>query len=204
MTVTNGYTDLPTLSAFINVDDSDLDLQLEAAINVASRQIDAHCGRRFWQDSVVVNRQYRADDRYILHVDDISTLTGLIVAIDDDDDGTFETTLTINTDFIVAPYNAGDEVPVRPYDALELVDNYTWPTSYRRPGVQVTAQFGWPVVPDAVKQACLIQAKNIYKASVGSIAGYQVAGDSGIVVRSPNLDFMAMALLEDFRAGWVG
>ena len=204
MTVVNGYTDVATLASFISVNDSDLDLELESAINAASRQIDAHCGRRFWQDSTVKVREYRADDRYILHVDDISTATGLIIKLDTDDDDVFETTVTINTDFVLAPYNAAEEVPVRPYTAIELVDNYTFPTNYRRPGVQVTAKFGWPAVPDAVKQACLIQAKNIYKASVGSIAGYQVAGDTGIVVRSPNLDFMAMSLLEDFRRGWVG
>jgi hypothetical protein len=46
MPVTNGYTDVALLASFLDINDGDEDVELEAAINAASRQIDAHCGRR--------------------------------------------------------------------------------------------------------------------------------------------------------------
>lgn len=202
--VINGYTDVLTLATFIGVDDADLDTELTAAINAASRQIDAHCGRRFWQDSEVKTRQFYADDYYCVDVDDISTTTGLVVKIDTGDDGTFSTTLTETTDFILHPLNAADETPVWPYDSIVMTDTYTFPMNSRRPGVQVTAQFGWPAIPDDVTQACLIQSKNLYKAASGTFSGFQLSSEAGIVMRTPGLDGVAAALLERYRKGLVG
>ena len=115
MALTNAYATLAELKAESNIGaaDTSYDTKLELALNAASRQIDGYCGgRRFWQDSTVVTRQFFADDSLTCMVDDISTTTGLVVAVDNDDDGTFETTLTINTDFIVLPLNAEDKYPV--------------------------------------------------------------------------------------------
>lgn len=205
MTITNGYTTLDAVLAELGISDADDDVRIDAAINAASRQIDAHCGRRFWQDSEVKVREYHADDAYHVEVDDISTTTGLIVAIDEADDGTFSTTLTSGTDFVLHPLNAADEVPVRPYDVIVMTDTYTFPmSSSRRPGVRVTAKFGWPAVPDDVAQACLIQAKNIYKASSGTFSGFQLSNETGIVMRTPGMDYVAAALLAPYRKVVVG
>ena len=209
MTITNGYATTVQLKAELNIPSSDTedDIRVDAAINGASRQIDAFCGRKFWQDGSVVDRQFFADDLYELCGFDISTTTGLVVKIDDDDDGTYETTLTINTDFIVQPVNAADEYPVWPYTSLKILTtgSYLWPLQTSgRPGVQISAKFGWPVVPAVVAQACLIQAKNLFKATSGTFAGYQLASDAGIALRIPGLDFVAAALLDEFRTERVG
>lgn len=205
MTIVNGYATLPDLAAELGIQDADDDTRLDAAINAASRQIDAHTGRRFWQDATVKIREYHADDYYYAEVDDISTTTGLVVKIDTGDDGTFATTLTETTDFILHPLNAADETPVWPYDRIVLTDTHVFPVkTSRRPGLQVTARFGWPAVPDEVRQACLIQAKNLYKATSGTFSGFQLSNEAGIVMRTPGLDAVALALLERFRKVLAG
>jgi hypothetical protein len=202
VTITNGYASLSALRAELNVTDAELDTRLEAAIGAASRQIDGWCGRRFWQDGSVVAREFYADDYRTVCPGDISTTTGLIVKVDTADDGTFATTLTINTHFLVRPLNAADEVPVWPYTEIVLTDDTsTWfvqSASYR-PNVQITAKFGWPAVPSDVTQACLIQAKNLYKATSGTFSGFQIASGDGIVMRTPGMDGVAAMLLERYR-----
>lgn len=203
MAVTNGYVATRTLAEELGIADEEDDPRLEAAIASASRQIDAHCGRRFWQDATVVARTYYAVDRTWLPVDDISTVTGLIVKIDEDDDGVYETTLTQTTDFLLGPANAALETPVRPYEEITLVDNYYWPQT-RRPGVQVTAKFGWPAIPDDVVTACTIQAKNLYKVTGAGVFGSMQLSVDGIPMRIPGLDYVARALLESFRRDVIG
>ena len=204
MTLTNCYATLDELSDVLGIEDADGDARMEAALNAASRQIDAHTGRRFWQDATVVTRTYHADDEYFVEVDDISTTTGLIVKTDTTADGTFATTLTITTDFVLGPLNAANEVPARPFENITAVGNYSFPMVNRRAGVSVTAKFGWAAVPDDVAQACLVQAKNLYKAPAGTLAGYQMSSGDGIVTRIPGLDGVAIALLERYRRVRVG
>lgn len=200
MAVTNGYTTTQTLAETLGINDTEDDFRLEAAINAASRQIDAHCGRRFWQDSEVKTRVYRAQDRMYVTVDDISTTAGLVVKLDEDDDGVYEITLTETTDFVLLPFNAADEVPAWPYSEVRLVDNYMFPLYQSgRPTLEVTARFGWPAVPDDVTQACIIQARNQFKAPSGTLTGYQLSVETGVAVRTPTMDPMAMALLQPYR-----
>lgn len=210
MAVVNGYAELDRLKAQmrIPINDTDDDDRMELSIAAASRQIDAHCGRRFWQDSTVVDRQFYADNSRICHIDDVSTLTGLIVKVDDDDDGTFETTLTITTNFILRPLNAADMVPVHPWNELVLVDSngaVSFPVhGTGRPGVQVTARFGWPAVPDDVTKACLVQAGLLFKADDASLGAIQFA-DAGVALRMQNrLHPVAEALLEPYCKARVG
>lgn len=177
---------------------------MEQSINAASREIDGWCGRRFWQDSTVAAREFYADDARCCHVDDISTVTGLVVKIDEDADGTFETTLTITTDFVLLPSNAADESPARPYTEIRLVDNYSFPVPGNgRPGVQVTAKFGWPAVPDDVTKACLVQATDLFKAkdAVFAIAGGAELGQLRV---TSGLNRIAKALLAPYRLPAVG
>ncbi len=203
MTITNGYTDLTSVKAAIGIAASDTadDTPLEAAVEAASRQIDAHVGkgRKFWQDGTVVARVYYPCDPLICFVDDISTTTGLIVKTDNDGDGTFETTLTIDTDFMVWPRNAAAEYPARPWQAIRLVNtsNSFVQTTTGRPSVQVTAKFGWAAVPRAVERACVMQARAIFKAP-DTTFGVFAAGLDGQARNIPALDPVARALLEDF------
>ena len=104
MAITNGYCTLAEIKAFVNIVDSNDNDELEDAVNSASRQIDAYCGRKFYADGATSAKVYRTRNPYMVVVDDISTSTGLVLKYDDSDDGTYETTVA-STDFILLPLN---------------------------------------------------------------------------------------------------
>lgn len=202
MTIENGFTTLAALKAALGIADTVDDTALELSIEAASRQIENHCGkgRKFWQDATVVARKYFPQLSNMLYVDDISTVTGLLVKVDTSDNGTFDTSLTITTDFDVHPVNAAAESPVRPFDSIRLLDGTV--SSFTalgsgRPSVQVTAKFGWTVVPDQVERACVFQAKNIFKAPDTMYGSFQLAAE-GSALKVPSMDPLARALLESF------
>lgn len=141
------------------------------AINAASREIDNTCSgdiprsRRFWQDSAVQTRTYLCEDSAFVYIDDISTTTGLIVKTDENDDGVYETTWTINTDFALWPLNAANDA-TEPYAFWKIValggnSSKAFPTYERRAGLQVTAKFGWPTVPKQIEEACILRSISI-------------------------------------------
>ena len=79
----------------------------------------------------------------------------------------------------------------RPFTQLTMVSNTeSWPifpgltSNGLRPGVQVTARWGWPSVPDDLNMACLILTADLYKRkdAPGGILGL---GDLGVVRMSP-------------------
>lgn len=204
MAITNGLATLNEFKAVLGIDQDDTtdDDELEDCIETASRDVEAYCGRgrKFWQDSTVVDRKYFPTNSHCLYVDDISTTTGLIVKVDQDDDGTFETTLTIDTDFQVHPVNAAAEFPVRPWTRIVLLDGTLagWNRlSSGRPYVQVTAKFGWSAVPEAVKRATLLQAKTLFKADDTTFGTFQI-GIEGAARNVPRMDPVAAARLEPF------
>lgn len=202
MSITNGYCDLPEIKQSLTINDEGDNPELELSVEVASRQIDNQCGpgRRFWQDSTVVARTYYPSEARRVFVDDISTTTGLIVKVDENDDGTFETTLTINTDFIVEPVNAAAQFPVEPYTSIRLLDGALSSfsaLSSGRPSVQVTAKFGWVTVPQAIKRATILQARQVFKAIQTQNGLLQQTVD-GSVVRMPVIDPIARLSIEPF------
>jgi hypothetical protein len=209
MAIVNGYATLTqlrsALGTYATADTTD-DAKIELAVEAASRQIDAKLGYRLWQDGTVKTREFYADSPSCCEIPDgISTTTGLIVKTDEDGDGTFETTLTISTDFILLPANAADDTPVRPYTEIRAVENYSFPRlSNGRPGVQVTAQFGWPAVPDWAEQACIIQAIQLFKAKDAPF-GVVTFGDMGGGLRAGRgLNPFADALVDPHALPSVG
>ena len=185
MAITNGYTTLAAMKTFLSITDSADDTILESFIESASRSIDRIANRRFYADAAASARKYRAYNDLFVYVDDISSTTGLVVKIDDDGDGTFETTLTINTDFLVEPLTAASKD--RPFTQLTIVNTtFSWPifpglfSNGLRPGVEVTAKYGWPAVPDDIETATQILTADLYKRkdSPGGILGL---GDLGAV-----------------------
>ena len=189
MAITNGYTTLTAMKTFLSIADNSDDTLLEGMVEAASRSIDRIANRRFYLDSTASARQYRAYNEVIAYVDDIGTTSGLLVALDEDGDGVFETSLTLNTDYLLDPLTASSLG--RPFTQLTIVNTtYTWPvfpgifSNGLRPGVQVTARWGWPSVPDDIETACQILTADLYKRkdSPGGILGL---GDLGAIRMSP-------------------
>jgi len=189
MAITNGYATLTEIKTFLSISDNVDDTLLESMVEAASRSIDRIANRRFYLDANASARAYRVSSPVILYTDDIGTTSGLIVKLDEDGDGTFETTLTLNTDYIMDPLTALDLG--RPYTQVTMVTTSEsfpiFPGLFQnglRPGVQVTARWGWPSVPDDINQACLILTADLYKRkdSPGGILGL---GDLGAIRMSP-------------------
>lgn len=209
---TNAYCTLAELKAELHLEDTDDDSLLTIAINAASRQIDGHCGWRFWQDATVQARKFHAHNpRSVYLVDDdagdgISTADGLIVKVDTDGDGVFETTLTLDSDFFLEPANAQSRSPAWPYTELHITPTGAasyFPCWWGRPGVQITAKFGWPAVPDDITKACLVQAGQLYKAK-DTPFGVAGVADLGVLRIRERLHPIASALLAPYRKPAVG
>lgn len=189
MAISNGYATLAQAKAFLSITDSVDDTLLESFVEAASRSIDRIANRRFYADTSASARQYRVSSPIILFTDDISSTTGLIVATDEDGDGTFETTLVLNTDYVMDPLTAPSLS--RPFTQVTVVSNTnTFPifpglfSNGMRPGVQVTAKWGWPAIPDDIETACLILTGDLYKRkdSPGGVLGL---GDLGAIRMTP-------------------
>ena len=189
MAITNGYATLAQAKTFLSIIDSVDDTLLESLIESASRSIDRIANRRFYIDAAASARKYRASSPVFLFTDDISGTTGLIVKIDEDGDGIFETTLTLNSDYVMDPLTAPSLN--RPFTQITIVSNInTFPifpglfSNGLRPGIEVTAKWGWPAVPDDIETACLILTADLYKRkdSPGGVLGL---GDLGAIRMSP-------------------
>lgn len=210
MTVTNGYTTeaellrymLPSGYSADTIDNNEID----AAINGASREIDGYCNTRFWKDGTVVARTFMPDSLTVLELGDdpfcpgIADTAGLIIRTDASGDGVFETTWA-STDFQLLPQNAAYAYPeARPWTTVRAVGTRTFPWLVntwltRLDRVQITALWGWPAVPDAVHQACLILASRLYKRR-DSIQG--IAADVGMYLGSKQ-DPDVTRLLQPYR-----
>ena len=200
MAISNGYTTLATFQAYTGMSTvtADETINIEKAIESASRSIDRMTNRRFWADATATARQYRATDFYRLFVDDISSTTGLLVKTDTGGDGTYETTLTFNVDYILDPINAPQQE--RPFTVVTMVGTTLFPSPINlRPGIQVTAKFGWynGTPPDDVEEACLILSTDLVKraSSVGGVLGLSELG----AIRMSPLGRDVQAMVRPYR-----
>lgn len=200
MTIINGYCSTSEFKAALGIDETDDadDDPIDAAITAASRHLEQHAGRgrKWWRDPTAVARFFYPSEAHRVWVNDIGATTDLAVAVDTAGDGTYSTTLTINTGFILEPVNATADGAA--WTSLRRVDGGQWPYSpYGRPTVRVTAQYGWPSVPAQIKQACILQAKALYKSPDTNFGVFQTSID-GFSRTVPALDPMARAQLEGF------
>lgn len=193
MTITNGYCTLAELKSVMRIVDNVDDTMLEARITEASRVIDQHCDRRFYADANATARLYAPMTPETVFVDDISTLTGLVIKTDTAGDGSYATTLTA-TQYQLEPLNAlAKGSPIRQILAIGTM----FPTAAAPAGVQVTAKWGWPAVPEPVRSACIILAGRLVKRG-DSLLGVAGFGDLGaITVRTIDPDVQRM--LQPYR-----
>lgn len=90
-----------------------------------------------------VNRSPHGGGSRSLYVDDIGSSSGLVVAIDGD--------TVDSTDYQLFPLNADVKPEPWPFDEIRRLV-IGWPLGE---AVTVTAKWGWPAVPQAIKQATM-------------------------------------------------
>ncbi len=204
---TPGDTDYITpeqLKATLQLDGTSFaNLNINRAISAASRGIDWECGRRFYADTDATSvRYYTPDSPEVIQIDDLITLTSVLV--DDDGDGTFDVTWTNNADFVLEPLNAAAEgwpftlLRRHPRSSLVL-------PGYPR-SVKVTGKFGWTEAPDQVVQACELIAGKLLKRVREDPGGTgEALALGGAAVRLAGSDPVVRGLLAPYvrhRPGW--
>ena len=206
MAITNGYCTQNELKGFVGIPTSDSgdDDLLDDAVNAASRQIDAFCGRIFYAQGAATARKFFTNDPYRLRVDDISSETGLVVKLDDDDDGTYEVTVA-SSEFQLLPINGVvGGILISPFYIIELFSggSQEWPMNFssNRPRAEITAKWGFPSVPEQIRQATLMLASELF-AMRNAPLGVAGVGDFGVVNIQQNREITRM--IAPFRKGTV-
>lgn len=174
------YITLAQLHAQLRVNDVVDDTAMGVAITAASRAIDYECNRQFGVTTALA-RVYTADPCLemeafqALAIDDVQTTTSLVVKTDLDDDGVYETTLTLGTDFVLWPPNAAGDG--KPWTHLVMLPRSSTYLPWTARGIQITALWGWTAVPGVVTQATQIQAARFF---VRRDSAYGVAGSPAL------------------------
>lgn len=151
------YITAEELKAYVRISDAVDDVQIALAVTAASRAVDRHTSRQFGLVAAPEARTYtkrwdRTRRRYVCDIDDLMTITGLaITAVQGPITG-----------YALKPGNA--PANGRPWTLLVLDPTPTisptpWVTV--EDDITVTARYGWTAVPDAVKQATLLQASRL-------------------------------------------
>lgn len=193
MAITNGYATLAEVKASLRVIDSLDDALLETAIESASRLIDSHCARSFYNAGTAV-REYQAQDAYTVNIDDLQTLTKLETT---DMRGGVYTEWDSN-DYQLNPVNSIADGIYSPRTSITATDDKLFWTFEGEALVKVTGTWGWPSVPAAIKQATIIQSMRLYK-RLDSPLGVAGFGDLGAIRIGRALDPDVEQLVSPYR-----
>lgn len=198
MAITDGYATLSDVKAALRITDTVDDSLLEISIEAASREIDGWCERVF--TSSTATRIYRPTDVFTVEVDDLQSITTL--KTDSDGSGTFDVTWE-STDYQLNPLNGIAGGITTPYTQVRAIGEYLFPiyeprnVNSNEASVQITGVWGWPSIPTAVKQACIILSMRQFK-RYDSPTGVMGFGDLG-VMRVGRVDPDVEKLLMPFR-----
>lgn len=193
------YATLADLRSWLSIDDSWDDGTLSATLSAAESAVEAHCGQLF--TSVTATRLFVPDDELLLFLNQspIATAAGMSISMDVDNNGSYETSVP-STDWLLEPINGLGPTGETgwPYTRIRLINGRTWTASdWGRPTVQITAQWGWPTVPEAVRQATLIGAAWLWSQKA-SPTGVQMTEFGPMTIRSMP---QAERLLAPYRRG---
>lgn len=181
------YVSLLEVKGWQGIDDSVDDAEINAVLLAVDLAIDDYCGQRFAATTPVSARLFVADSWQVVRLGPsvIGDTTGLIVKTDDNGDGTFETTWSA-TDYTTLPLSGvgadgSTGWPIRELRADRLGGKW-WPIHRDRPGVQITALWGWAAVPAGVTLAARMLAASWYqrRATVAGAGGFQGFFESAV------------------------
>lgn len=189
------YVEVEEMKAAGEIDGTYLDNDISRAVNAACRAIDAVLGRRFYLDRAASDRYYRLDRGGVeitLEIDDLSADPSAVL-VDLDGDNVPETALVANTDYVLEPLNALADG--RPYERIHFLHT----VRRGRRAVQVSGIYGWPSVPDVVKQAAPILATKLVKRVRDAPFGVVSFGsiDTQVAIRIARTDPDLAFLLSD-------
>lgn len=190
------YATLAQFKAAVGITDSTDDAALQNVLDATDTLIDLYCDRKTGFGTASETRFYTAEDYQYVLTDDLVSVTTL--QTDDDANGTYETTWTANTDFVLAPANAA--LDGFPY--TEIDTSVSWPRNFPKDvyrGVKVIGVFGFPSVPAAVVQAEIIQAGAVWSSRTSPFGVIGSADLGGILRQTRALHPEAALILDPYR-----
>jgi hypothetical protein len=190
------YATLAQFKAAVGITDITDDTALQNVLDATDTLIDLYCDRKTGFGTATETRYYTAEDYQYVLTDDLVSVTTL--QTDDDANGTYETTWTAGTDFVLAPANAA--LDGFPY--TEIDTSVSWPRNFPKDvyrGVKVVGVFGFPSVPAAVVQSEIIQAGAVWSSRTSPFGVIGSADLGGILRQARALHPEAALILEPYR-----
>ena len=163
---TQDYITPGDLRDYIGSDTTNFYPVVASACTVASRAVDSMCDRTFYAESATTTLYLDAESAYRVCFDfDIWTTTGLTLSTDDGT-GTYPTSWTLNTDFVLEPENRRyGTITGYPYQSARATGTKLFLRS--TPAwhhVRLVGKIGWAAVPSEAPLAALEIAAKLYKA----------------------------------------
>jgi hypothetical protein len=192
------YATLAQFKAAVGIGTADTadDSALQNVLDATDTLIDLYCDRKTGFGTASETRFYTAEDYQYVLTDDLVSVTTL--QTDDDANGTYETTWTSGTDYVLAPRNAA--LDGFPY--TEIDTSVSWPRNFPKDvylGVRVVGVFGFPSVPAAVVQAAIIQAGAVWSSRTSPFGVIGSADLGGILRQARALHPEAALILDPYR-----
>ena len=211
------YATVEPLKRMMQKTDDDEDLILESILDAACTKIDRFCNRPdgFVADSTASARYYKGSGKAYQLIDECVEITAVAVK-DSLSEDTYTAWTSPSTMFAGDgdwfPGTGDPDAPSfneLPYTMLFVDPNgdYAWFTGedlwqkkrgrnsrganalLRAPTVKVTAKWGYSVlVPDDIRQACIMQASRWYKRLQGAMADSLASADLGGLLYQQQLD----------------
>lgn len=191
------YVTAAALKTTLNIGSTYADADVAVAVEAASRAVDGYknVSPGLYATTTSQTRYYTARwGECSLAIDPLNTIT--TVKVDVDGDGVYETTWTVNTDFVLAPHNAATDG--YPYTEIEILSQSGKSFPVWTKGVQIVGLFGWATTPGAVTQASTILAGRLLKRARETPYGIQiVVGDAVAAARLGKIDPDVAFLLDN-------
>lgn len=202
MAITNGYATLAEFKLFATTrggsasTDANDDGVIEDIIELVSRYLDVQTGRRFWKNSSDETRYFIAESDTKCRITDLSA-SPTTVSVDYDNSRDY--TALAATDYELDPLDAA--LDSKPYTRLFLhPDSAEYFPAGVRNGIKVVGKFGFPSVPEDIKNLTLAIAMNIYTNRSGqSGAGDVTVTASGVVIRPRDVPKWGQQIIDSYR-----
>jgi hypothetical protein len=142
------YVTVGELKSAIQLETNTADADVARALHAASRAIEKVTSRRFWLDDEPTVERYTALSTDMVIINDAAEIDSVSINGVEMDAGNWFAEPTNNPAAIGEPY-------------LWIESDSRFPLN--RQAIEVTGKFGWPEVPDAVKQIVIVTANKALK-----------------------------------------
>lgn len=195
------YCSVGELRSYRNIDDSVDDVELELAVTAASRAIDRATDRQFGKTAAVEARTFECKwsqrlGLWLADIDDVMTTSGLVVTVS----GSALSAAAYRL------YPLNQDKKGRPWEQVATASATPDTLGAGPPTVEVSATFGWSAVPDAIKNATLLEASRFFadRNAPFGVAGSPDQGNEMRLLAKVHPDVEVMLTSYRLRGTYVG